>query len=215
MLQDITSSKKNPIQFLKKYGVRKNEICCPGPCINGKRTTPCGNFMICKETRDSKDGVIWRCRKSHSVVKENLKYNVKDVKLTVRHESWLIDCKLNLEYVVEMAYLWAQSFSVDEIMHELKLSKKTVVEWTHFFRESCFMTVMDSSEQIGGNGIEVEIDESKFGKHKYYTGYRVEGQWVFGGGEKYNKKKFLRCLYMTENKTLYYPLYPIGLNLEV
>ena len=88
-----------------------------------------------------------------------------------------------------MAYLWAQSFSVDKIMHKLKLSKKTVVEWGHFFRECCFMTVMDSSEQIGGNGIEVEIDESKFGKCKYYRGHRVEGQWVFGGREKYNKKK--------------------------
>ena len=50
---------------------------------------------------------------------------------------------------------------------------------------------MDQSEMIGGNGIEVEIDESKFGKRKYYRGHRVEGQWVFSGREKYNKKKVL------------------------
>ena len=37
--------------------------------------------------------------------------------------------------------------------------------------------------------MEVEIDESKFDKHKYYRGHRVEGQWVFGGREKYNKRK--------------------------
>ena len=43
---------------------------------------------------------------------------------------------------------------------------------------------------IGGNGIEVERNESKFSKRKYYRGHRVEGQWVFGGHEKYNKKKF-------------------------
>ena len=74
-------------------------------------------------------------------------------------------------------------------MHELNLSKKPVVEWANFFREACFTTIIDGSEQIGGNGVEVEIDESKFGKCKYYRGHRVEGQWVFGGREKYNKRK--------------------------
>ena len=49
--------------------------------------------------------------------------------------------------------------------------------------------VIDRSEPIGGNGIEVEIDESKFGKRKYHRGHRVEGQWVFSGREKYNKQK--------------------------
>ena len=41
----------------------------------------------------------------------------------------------------------------------------------------------------GGNRVEVEIDESKFGKRKYHKGHKVEGQWVFGGHEKYNKKQ--------------------------
>ena len=96
---------------------------------------------------------------------------MKDIKLTVRHESWLVDSKLPLEFIVELMYLWSQSFSVDEIIHELKLSKKTVVEWTHFFRECCLTVMLDNSEKIGGNGVEVEIDESKFGKHKYYRGH--------------------------------------------
>jgi hypothetical protein len=39
-------------------------------------------------------------------------------------------------------------------------------------------------EQIGGPGIIVEIDESKFGKRKYHRGHRMEGNWVFGGIEK-------------------------------
>ena len=48
---------------------------------------------------------------------------------------------------------------------------------------------MDASQGIGGDGVEVEIDESKFGKRKYHQGHRVEGQWVFGGHEKYDKSK--------------------------
>ena len=84
-----------------------------------------GNHMVCKTTKDTKDEEIWQCRKVHTVVKGNLTYSMKDIKLTVRHESWLVDSKLPLESIVELMYfLWSQSFSVDEIIHELKLSKK-------------------------------------------------------------------------------------------
>ena len=74
-------------------------------------------------------------------------------------------------------------------MHELRLTNKTVIEWSTFLRECCIPTIIDTSEAIGGNGVEVEIYESKFGKRKYHRGHRVEGQWVFGGREKYDKSK--------------------------
>ena len=38
-----------------------------------------------------------------------------------------------------------------------------------------------SCGQIGGPGMTVEIDESKFGKTKFNCGRYIEGQWVFGG----------------------------------
>ena len=38
-------------------------------------------------------------------------------------------------------------------------------------------------EKLGGHGVEVQIDEAKFGKRKYHRGHSVEGQWVFGGYE--------------------------------
>ena len=75
---------------------------------------------------------------------------MKDVKLTVRHESWLVDSKLPLESIVELMYLWSQSFSVDEIIHELKLSKKTVVEWTNFFRECCLTIMLETVKRLEG-----------------------------------------------------------------
>lgn len=36
---------------------------------------------------------------------------------------------------------------------------------------------------IGGEGIRVELDESKFGKRKHNRGHHVEGVWIFGGVE--------------------------------
>lgn len=43
---------------------------------------------------------------------------------------------------------------------------------------------MSDQEKIGGEGREIEIDESKFGKRKFYKGKKVEGAWVFGAYER-------------------------------
>ena len=120
--------------------------------------------MQLKKTNDIKDTYVWRCCKIHKVIRSNGIYTVKDVKLSIRHHSWIVDAKLSLEIILELIYLWSQGFSQGEIVHELKLSNKTVTEWMNFFRESCISAVIDNSTPIGGNGIEVEIDKSKFGK---------------------------------------------------
>ena len=44
---------------------------------------------------------------------------------------------------------------------------------------------------IGGPGIKVEIDESKFGQRKYNRGRWQEGHWVFGGVEKITGRAFM------------------------
>lgn len=86
------------------------------------------------------------------------------------------------------------------MQREYGFTNKTMCDWASFCREVAIDEVMKKSEQIGGPGIIVEIDESKFGKRnitftivskdpklkstckgKYHRGKRVEGQWVFGG----------------------------------
>lgn len=47
------------------------------------------------------------------------------------------------------------------------------------------MMFLLKKEVLDGPGVIVEIDEFKFGKRKYYKGHRVEGQWIFGGFERY------------------------------
>ena len=190
VLRDITSSTCNTVKFLQKNRVLQTNVSCPGPCIKGSRSLHCGLQMMLKITNDSKDELMWRCRKKHKVCSGELTSVTKDVKLSIWHQSWLVDTKVPLTIVCELMYLWSQGFSIHEIIHELKLSKKTCIEWTVFFKEACLTMMVEHSEPIGGNGIEVEIDESKFGKRKYYRVHRVEGQWIFGGREKYNKKRY-------------------------
>ena len=75
VLTSITCSKSNTLQFMRKHGILRNEVTCPGPSINGARSFACGNHMVCKKTKDTKDEEIWRCRKVHTVVKGNMEFS--------------------------------------------------------------------------------------------------------------------------------------------
>ena len=89
-----------------------------------------------------------------------------------------------------------------KIIEELELNKNTVSQWMAFVRMIFEEWAMRSSEQIGGEGQVVEIDESKFGKRKYNKGHHVEGQWVFGGIERSTGKIFLVPVEKRDRETL-------------
>ena len=46
-------------------------------------------------------------------------------------------------------------------------------------------------QKIGGNGLIVEVDESKFGKCKYNRGHHVDGVWVVGMVERTAQRRIL------------------------
>ncbi|GBO29800.1 hypothetical protein AVEN_188022-1 [Araneus ventricosus] len=73
----------------------------------------------------------------------------------------------------------------------MNVSEPTVVDWKSFCQEVCVdRLVKDSKVKLGGVGMVVDIDESKFGKRKYNRGKRVDGKWVFGGVERGSKRSF-------------------------
>ena len=57
----------------------------------------------------------------------------------------------------------------------LQHTKASIVDWYNFHRDIYAQYLLDHSVQIGGPGIEVEIDESKFGRWKYNHGRWIEG----------------------------------------
>jgi len=67
----------------------------------------------------------------------------------------------------------------------------TVADWGMFCRETMVVFLEGSSVKIGGPNKTVEIDESKFGRRKYYRGHPAKGQWVFGGVERESGETFL------------------------
>ena len=162
---------------------------CPGPLFKGSGMENCSCEMVLKNVKMRKDGITWRCRKTHNISTVNGNYKIKDVKVSIRHNTWLQDSNLSLELITELVYLWLQHFSNSTIQHELNISHQTIIEWLAYLWDVCNYTVIQESKQIGGLGIHVEIDENKFGKKKYYRGKMVKGQWVFGGRETNDKSK--------------------------
>ena len=73
----------------------------------------------------------------------------------------------------------------------LQISSATAVDWYNFVRDICAEYFLAHPAVIGGPGVEVEIDESKFGKRKYNRGRVVDGHWVFGGIERGSGECFL------------------------
>ena len=80
-------------------------------------------------------------------------------------------------------YHWLCGASTKQLGIYTGWSKGKVATWLKRVQEMVAETVRYDHEMIGGPGIVVEIDESKFGKRKYNRGKRVEGCWVFGGVE--------------------------------
>ncbi|KAL5502984.1 hypothetical protein EMCRGX_G009855 [Ephydatia muelleri] len=84
-------------------------------------------------------------------------------------------------------------WGVDQLVsHEmLQISSATAVDWYNFVRDICAEYFLAHPAVIGGPGVEVEIDESIFGKRKYNRGRVVDGHLVFGGIERGSGACFL------------------------
>ena len=66
------------------------------------------------------------------------------------------------------------------------------MDWYNFSREVCISILEHFSEQIGGPGKIVEIDEPKFDKRKFHKGRKVDGVLVFRGIERDPKQCFFK-----------------------
>jgi hypothetical protein len=78
--------------------------------------------------------------------------------------------------VLFLTYDIIRHVSVKRIQEEYGFSSTMVCDWGHFIRETMLVYMQDCSERIGGPNKTDEIDESRFGKHKFYRGHHGKGQ---------------------------------------
>eukprot|EP01035_Chromulina_nebulosa_P041900 gene41900-56742_t len=89
-------------------------------------------------------------------------------------------------------------FGNSRLTQQTGLNKNTITDWWQYCQELVAVTLQE--HKIGGPGIVVEIDESKFGKRKHNTGKRVEGVWVLGGVERTEDRRTFAISVDNRNK---------------
>ena len=134
---------------------------------------PCNRYMTLQQSKDSKDGVRWKCngRACNKCTK------------SIRKGSFFEKSKLSLHIGTMIIYEWSRDTSVKSVVFEYGVSKVTVVDWFRFLRDVCFdyFAYMEQSRKIGGVGYTVEVDETVAVRRKYNVGRVVPTVWLVGG----------------------------------
>lgn len=109
--------------------------------------------------------------------------------LSIKKGSFFAGHNLPCSKILFMAYLWLSKVSSSSIVSMTGHSNKTVGNFLHYFRQLVSSHLDEEDTMVGGPGVIVEIDESKFGKRKHHRGHSVEGVWVVGGVERTSERK--------------------------
>lgn len=111
------------------------------------------------------------------------KHGTRKFKQSVWKNSFFDDIKKDRSTVMMFLYYWLGGATTKQLGVYTGWSKTTVNRLLVKAQELITKIAVHDHQLIGGPGIAVEIDESKFGKRKCNKGHRVEGCWVFGGVE--------------------------------
>jgi hypothetical protein len=124
-----------------------------------------------------------------------------------------VHLSLTLIAEIVLLYLTRPPPRCQFIAKETNVSHRILIDYFNFIREVLIFWAHNNSEQIGGEGKIVEIDEAKIGKRKYNRGRYLEEQWVFGGIERGSNIFFL-LLWKIGRLTLWSGSSKIKLNRE-
>lgn len=161
-LSTLFNSEQASFNFLISNGVVLSNIRCR-----------CGQNVLLNTMRKSYRCSARGCRKELSVFKETFFYK----------------CKLPINEILHLGYMWLCGMTSDCAIKYSGHSSTTITAYYDYFRKLVSDSLDEEDFQIGGPGIIVEIDESKFGKRKYHRGHFVEGAWIFGGVERTEDRK--------------------------
>ena len=142
-------------KLLRRIIASVSPVCpkCGGPaCMRNKKGEP---VVLCS----------WRgCKKQTTIWYNTPFYNVK----------------VPIDRLILLLDLWLKKYNMNQMAELMGLSRQTISHLFKCFKEVIVPRYYNHLQPVGGEGIIVEIDESKFGKRKYHRGHRVDGVWVLG-----------------------------------
>ena len=142
-------------------------LVCVG-VLSRERACLCGLSLSFIESRGGFRCSSRHCRKSFSVFAG----------------TFFSRAVLPINKIMRMAYFWLCRCSTSSVVAITGHSTDTVCAYFKYFRELVADALDEVDICIGGDGVVVELDESKFGKRKQHRGHSVEGVWVLGGVER-------------------------------
>ena len=172
--------KESLIQHLRKYKLLPSEFKCEKCLIS----------MTLRENSKTSDGYVFKCNTCKSTK-------------SIRTGSFFTRTKLSFENVYGVLYLWSvgiQGHIIKEMMPSMR--PNTMYDFMNFARDIC-CEVVDKNPVVFTNEneiqIEIQIDESIFGKRqKYHRGKTFGKQWVFG----ISQSSLHKCsLHIVEDRT--------------
>uniref|UniRef100_A0A0N5BHB7 DDE_Tnp_IS1595 domain-containing protein n=1 Tax=Strongyloides papillosus TaxID=174720 RepID=A0A0N5BHB7_STREA len=102
---------------------------------------------------------------------------------SLRKGTFFANQCLPLGKTLHLAHMWLLRSPVASIISQCEVGSATVASYLVYLRQLVSDALDEEDCVIGGEGIVVEIDETKMGKRKHNRGHRVEGVWVVGGVE--------------------------------
>ena len=151
------------ILFLQQLGLLPTERQCL-----------CGNAMALSTRPKLTDQHCFRCHE-RGCQKE----------VSVRHGTFFSQSHLSLYQILKIIYYWSYEISSQKnLMRECQLgSSRTCCDWKSFMRDLSLEYFLHNPVEIGGPGVEVQIDESQICKRKYHVGRILKTQdvWIVGG----------------------------------
>ena len=104
-------------------------------------------------------------------------------RISYRYGTFFYQSSLSCIQIMKLGLFWLSKASVESTISLLGHSSKTVCNFFNHFRNLVSSALTLEDKIIGGEGIEVAIDETKLGKRKYNRGHFVDGVWVLVGIE--------------------------------
>ena len=154
----LFESKDEAEKYLKENKVFYTEFKCTRPNCNGiMRVIRQRNVLRCGKKTCSKE-------------------------MSLRAHTFFYGSMLTSNRILEMAYLWLLKMNHEQICDFTGIAKNSITQFNCHFQILVGGALDEEDCLIGGDGIVVEIDETKMGKRKYHRGHHVEEVWI-GGGE--------------------------------